>query len=250
MKRYILSLFLTCLTLTLEAVPALRIRRNVTLTDGRTVMVTSMGDEDFSFLLSDEGTIVLEQDSTFVDTGLTPEQYLSSLPALPKYTRRPVGSMASALVQPYGTKKIPVILTAFKDKKFSVAATDLKVHSFYDSFFNGTDISSTGNYGSVRQYFIDQSREQFSPEFTVIGPIELDNNYAYYGGDVSTNSKDSCYSKFVRESFSKALALENDWSQFDNNNDGKVDMCVIIFAGLGQNYTNNYGDKNTFVLAP
>ena len=24
-----------------------------------------------------------------------------------------------------------------------------------------------------------------------------------------------------------------------------MDMCVIIYAGLGQNYTNSYGDKNT-----
>ena len=38
---------------------------------------------------------------------------------------------------------------------------------------------------------------------------------------------------------------ESSWMQFDNNGDGKVDMCVIIYAGLGQNYTNSYGDKNT-----
>ena len=245
MRRLSLSLLLSYLTLTLMAVPVLRIRRSVTLTDGRSVMVTAFGDEDFDFLLSDDGHVVLEQDGAFFDTELSAEEYIQSLPSKPMYARRRVGSVASALVQPRGTKKIPVILTAFKDKQFGVARTDQAVNTFYDNFFNGADVSSTGNYGSVRQYFIDQSQGQFLPEFTIIGPVELENGYAYYGGDYSTNSKDSCYGKFVKESFTKALALENDWAQFDNDGDGKVDMCVLIYAGLGQNYTNSYGDKNT-----
>ena len=251
MKRYLLTFFLTSLTLWLMAVPAMRIRRNVTLDDGRSVVVTAYGDEDFDYLLTDEGEVVVEQDSVFHCTGLTLEEYIASLPPKPRYARRQVGSVASALVQPFGTKKIPVILTAFKDKKFSVANTDQRVNAFYNDFFNGTDTyNATGTYdnennlGCVRQYFIDQSQGQFQPEFTIIGPVELDRNYGYYGGDKGS-SRDTCYTQFVKQSFTKALALQEDWSQFDNDGNGKVDMCVIIFAGLGQNYTNSYGDKNT-----
>ena len=229
----------------------MRIRRNVTLDDGRSVVVTAYGDEDFDYLLTDEGEVVVEQDSVFHCTGLTLEEYIASLPPKPRYARRQVGSVASALVQPFGTKKIPVILTAFKDKKFSVANTDQKVNAFYNDFFNGTDTyNATGTYdnesnlGCVRQYFIDQSQGQFQPEFTIIGPVELDRNYGYYGGDKGS-SRDTCYTQFVKQSFTKALALQEDWSQFDNDGNGKVDMCVILFAGLGQNYTNSYGDKNT-----
>ena len=244
MRQYIL-LLLCCMSLQLMAVPALRIRRSVSLDDGRTVMVTAYGDEDFDYLLSDDGEVILEQDGTFRGTGLTPAQYLSTLPPGPLNARRRVGSVASALVKPWGTKKIPVILAAFKDKEFSVARSDQKVQSFFDNLFNGTDIyASTGNWGSVRQYFIDQSLGQFQPEFTVISPVRLDSVYGYYGGDRGS-SKDTLYSKFVQESFTKARPLVDDWMQFDNDGDGKVDMCVIIFAGLGQNYTNSYGDKST-----
>ena len=232
-------------TLWLMAVPAMRIRRSVTLDDGRIVMVTAYGDEDFDYLLTDEGEVVLEQDNVFHCTGLTLTDYIATLPQGPRKARQRVGSVASALVKPWGVKKIPVILAAFKDKKFTAAQTDAKVKDYYDQFFNGTDIyGSTGNKGSVRQYFIDQSLEQFQPEFTVIGPVQLDENYSYYGGDRGS-SKDTLYSAFVRESFSKARTLVEDWTPFDNDGDSKVDMCVIIFAGLGQNYTNSYGDKGT-----
>lgn len=254
MKRYILSLLLASLTLWIMAVPALRIRRSVTLDDGRTVMVTARGDEDFDFFITDDGEMVLLQDSVFHATGMTLEEYLASQPdepSLPRYARKKVGSVASALVKPTGAKKIPVILTAFKDKQFTVANTDQRVNEFYNDFFNGTNIySATGTYdsntnlGCVRQYFLDQSLGQFQPEFTIIGPVELDSVYSYYGKQKG-KTKDEHYSEFVRESFRKALALEDDWTQFDNDGNGKVDMCVIIFAGLGQNYTNAYGDQNT-----
>ena len=245
MKRYLLTLILTSFTLWLMAVPALRIRRSVTLDDGRTVMVTAYGNEDLDYLRTDDGEVIIERDNVFHATGLTVEEFLATLPQMPRYARRQVGSVATALVQPYGTKKIPVILTAFKDKQFEVARTGQMVNAFYDKFFNGADIyASTGNWGSVRQYFIDQSQGQFQPEFTIIGPVELDSVYSYYGKQ-SGGTKDLNYSEFVQKSFQKALALEEDWMQFDNNGDGKVDMCVIIFAGMGQNYTNSYGDKNT-----
>ena len=232
MKRYILSLLLASFTLWLMAVPAMRIRRSVVLDDGRTVMVTAYGDEDFDYLLTDEGEVVLERDNVFHCTGLTLTDYLATLPQGPRKARQQVGSVASALVKPWGVKKIPVILAAFKDKKFSVAATDAKVQSHYDNFFNGVDIyGSTGNWGSVRQYFIDQSLEQFQPEFTVIGPVQLDENYSYYGGDKG-GSKDTLYSKFVRESFTKARNMLEDWTPFDNDGDGRTAMATRVPSGL------------------
>ena len=245
MKRLFLCLLLGAFTLWLAAVPALRLRRTVTLDNGQRITVTTFGDEDFDCLLTDEGKVVLEQNGTYHLTDLTPAEYLATLPPMPRSARKNVGSLSSALVKPYGVKKIPVILTAFKDKKFTTASTDARVKAFYNEYFNGENIEpTTGNYGSVRQYFIDQSQGQFTPEFTVIGPVELDSVYGYYGGDKGS-SKDTLYSKFVSESFKKAVAMEENWTQFDNDGNGKVDMCVIIFAGLGQNYTNSYGDKST-----
>ena len=244
MKRYILSFLLLGLTLSMMAVPALRVRLMLTLDDGRLVMATARGNEELDFWLTDEGEVVVWQDSVYHGTGLTTREYIASLPSLPQKARRKVGSLASAQIKSKGISKIPVILAAFKDMPFSVATTDKRVQSFFETFFNGTDIyASTGNWGSVREYYEEQSFGQFQPEFTVIGPVTLDNDYAYYGSDVSYRDKN--YSEFIRETLTKAQAIENDWSQFDNDGDGKVDMCAIIFAGLGQNYTNSYGDKST-----
>ena len=245
MKRFFLCLLLVSLNLCMMAVPVLRVRRSVTLDDGRTMMVTACGDEDFNYFLTDDGQVVLLQDSIFHCTGLSLDEYIATLPAPPQQARRRVGSVSSALVKPKGVKKIPVILTAFKDRQFTVAANDKRVAEYYEEFFNGEDITeSTGNWGSVRQYFIDQSLGQFMPEFTVIGPIQLDGNYGYYGGDKGS-SMDTLYSAFVREAFTKAQAQMTDWKEFDNDGNGKIDLCVFIYAGLGQNYTNNYGDKST-----
>ena len=201
MKRHIISLLLLTLTLWISAVPALRIRRSVTLDDGRTVMITAFGDEDFDYFMTDDGEVILCEDSIFHATGLNLKQYLATLPSpssLPRYSRKKVGSVASALVQPTGVKKIPVILTAFKDKQFEVGRTGQQVNAYFNRHFNGTDIyAETGNWGSVRQYFIDQSQGQFMPEFTVIGPVELDSVYSYYGKQ-SGSTKDLHYSEFVK----------------------------------------------------
>lgn len=246
MKQYIFALFLSLLTLCTTAAPVFRVRLTVTLDDGRTVAVTACGDETFDFFLTDDGQVVLWQDSVYHCTGLTPQQYFQQDATVgPRLSRKRVGTLESALIKPQGKKKIPVILTAFRDRKFSVALSDKRINSFYDKFFNGTDITeSTGNWGSVRQYFVDQSIGQFEPEFSVIGPVMLDSAYSYYGEDRGS-AKDIRYSTFIREAFTKAVNMENDWTQFDNDGNGKVDMCVVIYAGLGQNYTNGFGDKNT-----
>lgn len=245
MKRHILSFILASISIWTLAVPALRIRRSVTLNDGRTVMVTAYGDEKTDYLVTDEDEVVIERDGLFLATGLSRKEFIASLPPEHLSARKKVGSIETALIKPTGTKKIPVILASFKDKKFSVGVSDSRVQSFYNNFFNGTDIyTSTGNWGSVRQYFIDQSMEQFQPEFAIIGPVLLDSVYSYYGGDAG-NAKDIRYSQFIKESFAKAQEIESNWNQFDNDGNGEVDMCVVIFAGLGQNYTNSYNDKNT-----
>ena len=103
------------LTLWISAVPALRIRRSVTLDDGRTVMITAFGDEDFDYFMTDDGEVILCEDSIFHATGLNLKQYLATLPSpssLPRYSRKKVGSVASALVQPTGVKKIPFSTTS------------------------------------------------------------------------------------------------------------------------------------------
>lgn len=248
--RKILTSVLCLLTVMLTwAVPVEHRRFMATLVDGSQQMITSYGNENLSFFLTDEGLVVELADSGFVLTDYDIDTYVSlhNLSAAKK-TMRKVGSLDQALVTPMGQPRVAVMLVQFKDKYFTVAPDSASVHEYYDRYCNGVEGTSPytghGSSGAIAEYFSDQSLGQFQPVFDVIGPLTLDSVYAYYGKD-SGSSKDVNYNTFIKESMRKACRMNIDWSQLDNNGDGKVDMAIFIFAGLGQNYTNSYKDFNT-----
>lgn len=148
-----------------------------------------------------------------------------------------VGTLKSASLKCTGSPKIPVVLVQFSDKHFTVASAD-KIVDFYDKYCNGTKdgILYTGanSYGSIRDYFYEQSDGLFAPEFQIIGPITLSKAYSYYGKN-STKEIDVNISDFFNDAIKKTSDLGVNWSNFDNNSDGKVDMCFFIYAGRGEN---------------
>lgn len=163
----------------------------------------------------------------------------SSLYTLPlSNLRKKVGSQSLAPLKASGCPKIPLVLVQFSDLQFSVAQTDNAVNEFYDRFCNGnrdgTLYKDAFSYGAVRDYFVQQSDSLFQPEFVVIGPVTLDNPYAYYGANQG-NLRDVNISKFYTQSVAKAQELFDDWNQFDNNHDGTIDMLYFIYAGEGEN---------------
>ena len=167
----------------------------------------------------------------------------TSLAETPRHIRK-IGSQATASLKAQGTQKVPVVLVAFQDKAFTVAETDEEVKAFYQKFCNGTmdgkRYTGHGSYGSVRDYFVEQSDSAFLPEFEIIGPVTLDNGYAYYGAN-SGSQKDARYATFRNEAIEKALAVHSDWSNFDNDGNGSVDMVFFVFAGLAE---SNGGDAD------
>jgi len=164
-------------------------------------------------------------------------------------TRR-VGTRATAPLPAAGSPNVPVILVQFSDLPFTVEATDSAVHANYHKFFNGTGIKGQqyqvpgGIWGSVTDYFIEQSDSLFQPQFTIIGPVTLSRSYTYYGKDRG-NSHDVNISQFYSEACKLAMSDANiQWSDFDNNSDGLVDLVFFIYAGVGQNESTN-DDTNT-----
>ncbi len=160
--------------------------------------------------------------------------------------QRRVGSRTTAPLPCTGSPKIPVILVQFDDTKFTadvkmddtIEHSDENVNAFYNKFCNGTGIPgkpyrpANGSWGSVSDYFIEQSDSLFSPEFEVIGPVTLSRGYAYYGEGKNDNHINEFYSEACK------IAVQNhstDWSAFDNNGDGKVDLVYFIYAGGGAN---------------
>ena len=155
-----------------------------------------------------------------------------------------------------GTPKIPVLLVDFPDRTFYAAGqTDDDVRATYDLFFNGFDDAEVqkklGSTGSVFSYFDEMSHGQFLPDFEIIGPVRLDNGYAYYGSN-SGKSKDVNMYDFYREAVMKAVnQYDVDWMQFDNNGDGKVDFIHFVYAGWGENTLQTMdSDGNVSFLDP
>jgi M6 family metalloprotease-like protein len=145
-----------------------------------------------------------------------------------------------------GTKKGIVILAQFSDCKFSTTTptqfgcADIK--ALYQKIVNEKGLSMSPFHGSVKDYFIDQSRGQFELDFDVVGPVTLSNNRDYYGGGLYQRSGGSyssvdndCHAGYMAyEAIEKAQSLVSNWADYDWDGDGNVDQVFILYAGQGE----------------
>ena len=127
-----------------------------------------------------------------------------------------------------------VILISFEDRQFSV--DDPMV--FYDKMINernyeGFEYKGTIQTcpGSMRDYFNDQSDGKFDPQFDIVGPVPIEITCQYPMG--TTNA--------WRLFWAAVDALDGflDYSQYDNDGDGRVDMVYFLVAGYSSNYSGN-----------
>ena len=138
-------------------------------------------------------------------------------------------------LQHSGSPRILTILAAFQDYGFVV---NNPVQAF-DQYLNGDKQEDLGNHNqlnvaSVRQYFETCSQGQFSPQFDVVGPVTLPQKLKYYGGSNASGSDDK-FTDFCKDAMEQARDLVNDWSLYDNDKDGNIELVCVIFAGFGQN---------------
>ena len=123
--------------------------------------------------------------------------------------------------------RILVIAVNFTDFNIDSPIADI------DSMFNGRNWTKDDATGSIRQYFYDQSMGQYNPQFDVVGPVTLSQAYGYYGANVGSNS-----SSKAGYMVTEACALVDDqvdFTQYDSNNDGRVDLVFVLYAGFGEN---------------
>ena len=125
-----------------------------------------------------------------------------------------------------------IILINFNDRQFLMD----NPNDFYNQLCNTenyTGFYHSGRFqrctGSVRDYYYDNSMGQFDPEFDIIGPVDLD--FSCYEG----NNK-------AREIFKAALdAVDDqvDFSLYDADSDGEIDMVFFLVAGYSSSYSGN-----------
>jgi immune inhibitor A len=138
-----------------------------------------------------------------------------------------------------------IILANYNDCKFSHS----DAHEFFDSLANYPGFHSTihvvdsvfnvytgdvSYFGSVRDYYHDNSLDAFTPHFDVVGPVDI--NYSCHYANGIKNGPE-----LVKAACEVADKLVN-FADYDLNNDGVADMVYVIFAGLGSAVAGNDTD--------
>ena len=254
----------------LFALPARSIPETVTQPDGTVVTVRVVGDEFYHYQmtadgipvvrgadgfyryaeLTPDGTVVagqviardahlrtasdkvyLEQLATRqVSQGMVVQRQLKRQQKLRSVTRRAMQATTGDDV--HGL----VLLVEFSDQKFNAANT---LEDFKE-MMNKEGYNYQGAIGSARDYFIAQSGGQFRPTFDVVGPITLDKTMAYYGGNDKYTGNDSRPEEMVIDACRKVESTV-DFSIYDRDNDGFVDLVYVIYAGYGESANDNAG---------
>lgn len=146
--------------------------------------------------------------------------------------------------------KVAVLLVQFPDCKFKAEDPETAFNYFLNSERGDEAPAALTNYykgsnlGSVKQYFKDMSCGAFTPKFEIKGVVTVSKSYAYYGEEPTSGSGHDIHcTEMVEEACKLAKSeLGVNFSDYDQNNDGKADLVYIIYAGLGQ---NNGGAANT-----
>jgi len=137
-----------------------------------------------------------------------------------------------------------VILVEFSDRSFLRADTkeiftDMINKENYTGYMSDTQIPELiPCYGSVHDYFRDNSMGIFAPQFDVVGPVKID--------ALQTDPRQANNAQAVITKALKAADDLIDYSQYDSDGNHEVDMVFFIFAGGGSNYSGN----NTNYLWP
>ena len=137
-----------------------------------------------------------------------------------------------------GQKHFLVVLVEFSGLSFTVK----NPQEAFRSLLNEHGYSANGGVGSARDFYYDNSHGYFEPIFDVFGPVPLPNTYSYYGANDS-DGNDLRAEQAVIEAC-RALDGDVDFSQYDNDGDGYVDMVFMYYAGYGEADDDN-DDENT-----
>ena len=278
MKRIILLIcFIACSTITTWAAKAQSIPVLVKQADGTTITVILQGDEHINWYIALDGTLLVQGSDNNYYVGrvannghLTATKQLAHEPAFRSQTERSLiqkqdkerfysyvrnvaaqsenaynespmtrisigaSSDGAAYFPHTGSPKALVILAEFADTLFTIQNTKQVFTNYLmnEGHFTETAYRQNGNYKGVRGYFKDCSYGKFTPTFDVVGPVKLPKPQTYYGaGDdnITDLMTDAC----------NAVDNEVDFSQYDANGDGMVDLVYIIYAGHSANYRGN-----------
>lgn len=224
----------------IHAVPAKRgIWKTFTLKTGQTVQVQLCGDEFLHFWEDKDGN----RYSYDTSDGLKPAN-MAQLRTRAQVMRQQAcpdniikkslltganGSTSLTRASSYmGKKRCLILLAQFSDKKFTM--NDPK--AFYNRVANEPGFSEGNFKGSVADYFKAQSNGKFEMNFDVMGPYTL-GEQAFYGKNEG-GQQDVNVQAMISGCLGKAAAEGIDFSPYDWDGDGQMEMVFVVYAGRGE----------------
>lgn len=209
--------------------------------DGYTLMYDSIGNLVYAELdamgdLVPSSVIATDKDSRPAEV----EMRLMATPKRLAYSQRQMAmaeqvqlarsrqmvQMASSGAPAVGTRKMLLILVDFPDYPFQKTKAD------FELLMNQLNYTDDGRYGSVRDFYRENSFGQLDLIHDVVGVYRLQYERAYYGGNTDYSNDNDPWT-MAREAVTMADADVN-FADYDNDGDGRVDGVHIIYAGPGE----------------
>lgn len=239
-KKLLFILSMLMVGTAIHAVPAKRgIWKTFTLKTGQTVQVQLCGDEFLHFWEDKDGN----RYSYDTSDGLKPAN-MAQLRTRAQVMRQQAcpdniikkslltganGSTSLTRASSYmGKKRCLILLAQFSDKKFTM--NDPK--AFYNRVANESGFSEGNFKGSVADYFKAQSNGKFEMNFDVMGPYTL-GEQAFYGKNEG-DQQDVNVQAMISGCLGKAAAEGIDFSPYDWDGDGQMEMVFVVYAGRGE----------------
>lgn len=227
--------------------------------DGTTITIILQGDEDFSWAKTTDGYTLLYNDVGIYEYAIqnssgnlipsgqkandiserspsevyfltTVQKNLffksSQISTIKKITDLHEALRSSRAFPTTGDANLLCILIGFSDMAF----TETQAH-----FYNLFNQVGYGTYGSVKDFYEENSYGQFHLTVDVAGPYTAANTHAYYGqnGPDPPGHKDLNVKELVEEAVDFADD-DVDFSIYDNDSDGNVDGIYIVYAGYNE----------------
>lgn len=224
MKIVVASLLLLVCAFGAKAVPARPTPLTFPDASGNLLTVRLTGDENYHYYFCAEtGERYRLRGDTLIPLAA------DEMRAPAKVRRRTLpGTYSNTTFPARGEQKALVVLVDYRDVKFNLPDP----RDYFTRMLNEEGFSDYWATGSARDWYRDSSHGLFTPVFDVFGPVTLQNNRQYYGGNDALG-QDMNPHRMAIEACRK-LNPEIDFTEYDRDHDGVIDNVFVVYAGRGE----------------